>query len=72
MDPAEVQLVVSARLGYSLNPGKNFKKFDSESDLDVAIINSDIFEQSWTELRRLFEEGNFHGMKGRLRKLVFE
>ena len=52
IDPTNIQIVGSARLGYSLNPKKNFKKFDNESDIDVAIISPWHFEQAWLELRQ--------------------
>ncbi len=52
IDPTNIQVVGSARLGYSLNPKKNFKKFDNESDIDVAIISPWHFEQAWLELRQ--------------------
>lgn len=73
VDPMSVQLVGSARLGYSLNPKKDFKKFDSGSDLDIAIISPEIFEQTWTELRNFIDSHwELQGRKGYLRKLVFD
>ena len=52
IDPTNIQIVGSARLGYSLNPKKNFKKFDNNSDTDVAIISPSPFEQAWLVLRQ--------------------
>lgn len=72
VDPAEVQLVGSAKLGYSLNPGKNFTRFHEESDFDVAIISSALFEQAWAELRTVFQSNTLEGQKTYLRKLVFD
>jgi hypothetical protein len=72
VDPAEVQLVGSAKLGYSLNPGKNFTKFHDESDFDIAIISNSLFEKAWAELRSLIQNGSFDGRRNNLRKLVFE
>ncbi|WP_123028657.1 hypothetical protein [Mycolicibacterium stellerae] len=73
VDPAAVQLVGSARLGYSLNPDKNFKTFDAESDLDIAIISPEIFELTWVEIRSFIgSRRDLHGKKTYLRKLVFE
>lgn len=42
-----VIVVGSAKLGYSLSPTKNFKKFDDESDIDVAIISASHYESTW-------------------------
>lgn len=72
VDAMAVQLVGSARLGYSLNPSKNFKLFDESSDLDVAIISPDIFETSWRELREIMDSSIPKDRKGYVRKLVFE
>ncbi|MGV9677575.1 hypothetical protein ACWDSJ_20065 [Nocardia sp. NPDC003482] len=72
VDPVGVQLVGSARLGYSLNPNKQFKLFDERSDLDIAVVSSEIFESTWIELKTLLEMEEFRTQKGNLRKLVFE
>lgn len=72
VDPLAVQLVGSARLGYSLNPAKGYKLFDEQSDLDIAIVSSEYFERAWVELRKLLEGPVLDGRKGYIRKLVFE
>ncbi|GAB3292654.1 hypothetical protein GCM10027563_31890 [Parasphingorhabdus pacifica] len=72
VDPMGVQLVGSARLGYSINPGKNFRWFDSNSDLDIAVVSPDYFDKAWEELRGIIEHQHFEGRKNYLRKLVFE
>lgn len=72
VDPMAVQLVGSARLGYSLNPRKNFRKFHGDSDLDIAIISPELFDRAWGELREIIEDELFSQKKNYLRKLVFE
>ncbi|MDG4760679.1 hypothetical protein [Micromonospora sp. WMMD710] len=72
VDPMAVQLVGSARLGYSLNPGKNFRRFREGSDLDIAVISPELFDQAWSELREMIEDEFFENKKNYLRKLVFE
>ncbi|SOD60684.1 hypothetical protein SAMN06297387_102215 [Streptomyces zhaozhouensis] len=72
VDPMAVQLVGSARLGYSMNPRKGFRKFNSRSDLDIAIISPELFDKAWRELRVIIEDEVFSGQKSYLRKLVFE
>lgn len=72
VDPVGVQLVGSARLGYSLNPEKHFSIFHDGSDLDIAVVSPEIFETTWIELKRLLETEEFKNQKGYLRKLVFE
>lgn len=48
--PNEVILTGSAKLGFSLAPKKLFKKFDENSDIDIAIISNIAFEAFWEEL----------------------
>lgn len=72
VDPMGIQLVGSARLGYSINPHKDFKVFDNNSDLDIAVISPELFERAWEELRLLIEHQRFNDRKNYLRKLVFE
>lgn len=55
VDPMAVQLAGSARLGYSMNPKKNFRKFHEGSDLDIAIISSELFDKAWGELQEIIE-----------------
>jgi hypothetical protein len=54
----EVVVVGSAKLGYSLSPTKNFKPFDEDSDLDVAIVSSDHFEEIWSALCQTHYSGS--------------
>jgi hypothetical protein len=73
VDPMAVQLVGSARLGYSMNPRKNFKKFHEGSDLDIAVISPELFDKAWSELREIIEDELFsRNNKTYLRKLVFD
>lgn len=45
----------SGALGFSLNPQKitdnTPKYFDNDSDLDIAIVDTHVFDQAWQELR---------------------
>lgn len=51
VDPACLTIVGSAAVGCSLNPVKNLKPFDSESDVDVAVISNYHFNVAWRYLR---------------------
>lgn len=51
VDANELVIVGSAALGFSLNPAHPFTSFDDESDVDVAVISSYHFAQSWRFLR---------------------
>ena len=53
VDPYGVILVGSACTGYSLNPQKNFRDFHERSDLDVAVVSDQHFDEAWRFLRDL-------------------
>lgn len=72
VDPMAIHLVGSARLGYSMNPIKNYKNFDETSDLDIAVVSSEFFDRAWAELLYIIERQTFENKRNYLRKLVFE
>lgn len=51
VDPACITIVGSAATGTSLNPSKNFKAFDDNSDVDVAVVSPFHFTVGWRYLR---------------------
>jgi hypothetical protein len=42
-----VVIVGSCKLGFSIKPDKRFVPFGDESDIDVAIVSSGLFESVW-------------------------
>lgn len=59
-----IMMVGSSKIGYSLSPRKNFKKFETntesenKSDIDIAIISSNLFEQFWKLFRQAYNVKN--------------
>jgi hypothetical protein len=47
-----IAIVGTGNWQFSLNPDKNFKEFDRNSDIDVAVISDQMFRCTWEELRR--------------------
>lgn len=45
-----VFVVGSAKLGFSIAPQKNYKFFNEDSDIDIAIIDKDVFLRYWKML----------------------
>jgi hypothetical protein len=68
VDPRAISLVGTAAVGTSLNPTKNFKDFDAESDIDVAIVSQYHFNVLWRWLRGL--GAAYHGLPARARNAV--
>lgn len=56
VDANGIYCVGSGAIGVSINPGKSghgaLKKFDADSDIDLAIISEVHFEAAWRDLRR--------------------
>lgn len=42
-----VAIVGSAKMGFSLSPGKSYKPFHDESDLDLVLVSPDLFRELW-------------------------
>ncbi len=52
-DSELIQLAGSGNWRYSLNPKNPFREFNSKSDIDVIVISSKYFNETWQELRLL-------------------
>jgi hypothetical protein len=46
----DIRVVGSARFGFSMKPGRNLKAFADTSDIDVVIVNADLFDRLWLAL----------------------
>lgn len=68
VDPKAITLVGTAAIGTSLNPTKNFKDFDAESDIDVAVVSQHHFNILWRWLRGL--GAAYHGLPAGARNAV--
>lgn len=74
----ELLVVGSAQLGYSISPKQIFKPFTQNnspdsSDIDLAVVNHQLFEKAWQELRTLFHEDRLtDDTRGYTRKLLME
>lgn len=43
----EVLIVGSGKLGFSIAPTKRYRHFSDTSDVDIALISSDLFDDIW-------------------------
>jgi hypothetical protein len=43
----DIRVVGSGRFGFSLTPGKNLRPYQDDSDIDVIVINTVLFDQLW-------------------------
>lgn len=47
----DVYVVGSAKLGFSIKPGRRFGFFEDKSDIDVAVVSSNLYGKLWREAR---------------------
>lgn len=50
----QIYVVGSAKLGFSIAPGKLFKNFDDDSDIDIAIIDDVLYLERWRLLYKYY------------------
>lgn len=53
IDSNSILLVGSSCVGLSLNPYKNYRRFDDHSDVDVAVVSEYFFNVSWRFFKNL-------------------
>jgi hypothetical protein len=52
IERGDIRVIGSGRFGFSLKPGNNLKAYSEKSDIDVAIVHADTFDQLWYGLLR--------------------
>lgn len=55
-DAEHVSIVGSGNWRYSLNPEKLLAEYHSKSDIDVAVISSKLYYETWDEMRRIHRD----------------
>ncbi|HEU0301634.1 MAG TPA: hypothetical protein VFR37_19420 [Longimicrobium sp.] len=48
--PANVLIVGSAKLGFSIAPKKRYRYFNDRSDIDVVVVSEQLFDEIWWEI----------------------
>lgn len=51
LNAEQVVVAGTANWTFSLSPDKNFKRYNSQSDVDTVVISEDHFMQTWEQLR---------------------
>jgi len=57
----DVAIIGSEKIGFSLNPSKNFKLFHSKSDIDIIVVSQSLYYAFWNEY--LKEHNSITGIK---------
>lgn len=63
-------VVGSARLGFSINPKRRYASFGEDSDVDVAIVSTRLFERVWREAYEFDRSGAYWPSKGSFRRYL--
>jgi hypothetical protein len=48
--PEDIRVIGSGRFGFSLKPWNNLRAFSDRSDIDVLIVNPNLFDELWLAL----------------------
>lgn len=64
-----IQCAGTANWRYSLNPKKNFREFNDNSDIDVIVVSQTLFNVSWENLRT-FHRGNWYRLDYETRQKI--
>ena len=59
LHPNEVLVVGSAKLGFSVVPDKLYRPFCDESDIDVVLVSSTLFDEIWENVFSYRYEGPY-------------
>jgi hypothetical protein len=57
--PTNIFIVGSAKLGFSIAPGKRWREFGEASDVDVAIVSDVLYTRIWHEISSLLTRDPF-------------
>jgi hypothetical protein len=63
-----IEIVGSAKLGLSLSKDRFGKKYDNNSDIDLVLVSSELFDEAWHELLKL--EYKFHQLSTKERAFL--
>ena len=61
IDPANIGMVGSAKIGFSLAPHKDFSPFTERSDIDLVIVSADLFKKHWDALLEIASNKHLRG-----------
>lgn len=50
----DVRVVGSGRLGFSMKPSANLRRFSEKSDVDVVVVSPELFDEVWWALLAAF------------------
>lgn len=70
--PHTVVVVGSAKLGFSIKPSRRYGLFGDRSDIDLAIVSSDLFMRFWRDVLAFVDAGGYWEDSRRFRDKMFD
>ncbi len=67
----DVVMVGSAKLGFSIKPGRRWGEFGDDSDIDIAIVSRSLYEKYWKLLYQYSSNGGYWPRLGEFQKFFF-
>lgn len=61
LNPRDILVVGSAKLGFSIAVNKRYRHFGDASDIDVAIVSPELFDKVWQLVFEFSEKPGRHG-----------
>ena len=59
LHPTEILVVGSGKLGFSIAPQKLYRPFRDESDTDIVLVSTRLFDQIWQDVHRYWRTGGY-------------
>jgi len=70
LNPNEIILVGSGKLGFSIAPHKRYRPFSDTSDLDVAVVSPALFNRAWQEVFEFVNDGGWFQQEKEFQKYL--
>ena len=55
----DVIVVGSGKLGFSIKPNKRYQPFGDESDIDIAVVSTELFTKTWEAAHKFKKSGAY-------------
>lgn len=68
VERGSITMVGSGRIGFSLSPDNFGTPFSASSDLDMAVVNAELFDRAWFDMLRLGSK--YFSLEARVRHWV--
>jgi len=72
LDMTDVFMVGSGKLGFTIKPNEQYRLFSDKSDIDLAIVSNELFEQIWKSLFLYKEEIKYWPKEMKFKEYLFK